>query len=69
MHRAHCTRSPVNARSLTFRPRPQFEAQQRLRAEQATAAWREQYALRSGIEGTMSQASRRCDVHQHPTRG
>ncbi|MET9039432.1 MULTISPECIES: IS1182 family transposase [Streptomyces] len=67
--RARCTRSTVNARSLTFRPRPQFEAQQRLRAEQSTDTWREQYALRSGIEGTMSQASRRCDVHHARYKG
>lgn len=67
--RARCTRSTVNARSLTFRPRPQFEAQQRLRAEQSTDAWRKQYALRSGIEGTMSQASRRCDIHHARSRG
>ncbi|MCZ4103791.1 IS1182 family transposase [Streptomyces sp. H39-C1] len=67
--RARCTRSTVNARSLTFRPRQQFEAQQRLRAEQATDAWREQYALRAGIEGTMAQASRRCDVHHARYKG
>ncbi|MEU5431558.1 IS1182 family transposase [Streptomyces olivoreticuli] len=67
--RARCTRSAVNARSLTFRPRPQFEAQQRLRAEQATDAWRKQYALCSGIEGTMSQASRRCHIHHARYKG
>jgi hypothetical protein len=67
--RVHCTRSKANARSLTFRPRAQFEAQQRLRAEQATDTWQERYALRSGIEGTMSQASRRCDVHHARYKG
>ncbi len=36
--RSRCTRSAVNARDLTFRPRPQFEALHRLRAEQATTA-------------------------------
>jgi hypothetical protein len=67
--RAHCTRSKTNARSVTFRPQRQFEAQQRLRAEQATGAWQEQYARRSGIQGTMSQASRRCDVHHARYKG
>jgi Transposase DDE domain len=52
--RARCTRSPVLARHLTFRPRTQYETQQQLRAEQATDAWRERYAHRAGIEGTIA---------------
>ena len=68
--RARCTRaSPVNARSLTFRPRAQYEAQHRIRAEQATSAWQDRYAHRSGIEGTIAQASRRSNVHQARYRG
>jgi len=50
--RARCTRSPTNARHLTFRPRLQYETQHSIRAEQATDAWRERDAHRSGIEGT-----------------
>jgi hypothetical protein len=46
--RVRCTRSPVLARHLTFRPRTQYETQQQLRAEQATDAWRERYARRAG---------------------
>jgi transposase len=68
--RARCTRaSPVNARSLTFRPRAQYEAQHQLRTEQATSAWQNRYAHRSGIEGTIAQASRRSDVHHARYRG
>jgi transposase len=67
--RARCTRAPVNPRHLTFRPRPQFEAQRQLRAEQATDAWRDRYAHRSGIEGTIAQASRRSDLHHARYRG
>jgi Transposase DDE domain len=67
--RARCTRSPVLARHLTFRPRTQYETQQQLRAEQATDAWRERYAHRSGIEGTIAQAARRSDVHHARYRG
>jgi transposase len=67
--RARCTRSPVLARHLTFRPRTQYETQQQLRTEQATTAWRERYAHRSGIEGTIAQAARRSDVHHARYRG
>jgi len=67
--RVRCTRSPVLARHLTFRPRTQYQAQQQLRAEQATDAWRERYAHRAGVEGTIAQAARRGDVHQARYRG
>jgi transposase len=67
--RARCTRAPTNPRHLTFRPRSQYETQRQLRAEQATPAWQERYAHRSGIEGTIAQASRRGGVHQTRYRG
>ncbi len=67
--RARCTRSPVLARHLTFRPHTQYQTQQQLRAEQATPAWRDRYAQRAGIEGTIAQATRRSDLHQARYRG
>jgi transposase len=67
--RARCTRSPALARHLTFRPRTQYETQQQLRAGQATPAWRERYAHRAGVEGTIAQAARRSDLHQARYRG
>jgi transposase len=67
--RARCTRAPANPRHLTFRPRPQYEAQRQLRAEQATDAWRDRYAHRAGVEGTIAQASRRSDLHHARYRG
>jgi transposase len=67
--RARCTRSPVLARHLTFRPRIQYETQHQIRAEQATDSWRDRYAHRSGVEGTIAQASRRSDVHHARYRG
>lgn len=67
--RPRCTRSATGARGLTFRARPQLEAQRRIRTEQGTDVWREQYAARAGVEGTMAQASRRCDVHHARYRG
>jgi Transposase DDE domain len=67
--RPRCTRAPVNARNLTFRPRVQFDKQRQLRAEQATTAWQARYGHRAGVEGTIAQASRRCDVHHARYRG
>jgi hypothetical protein len=67
--RVRCTRSPVLARHLTFRPRTQYETQQQLRAEQATDAWQKRYAHRAGVEGTIAQATRRSDLHQARYRG
>jgi transposase len=67
--RARCTRSPTSARGLTFRPRVQYEAQRLLRAEQATDVWQERYGHRSGVEGTIAQASRRGDLHHARYRG
>jgi Transposase DDE domain len=67
--RTRCTRAPTNPRHLTFRPRLQYETQRRVRAEQATPAWRDRYAHRSGIEGTIAQASRRSDLHHTRYRG
>jgi len=67
--RARWTHSPVLARHLTFRPGTQYDTQRSIRGEQATNAWRDRYAHRSGIEGTIAQASRRSDVHQARYRG
>lgn len=46
----------VSQRNLTFQQRDAFEALHEARQRQQTAAFRTQYAKRSGIEGTMSQA-------------
>jgi transposase len=67
--RARCTRAPTNPRHLTFRPRLLYETQRRLRAEQATPGWRDRYAHRAGIEGTIAQAARRSGLHQARYRG
>jgi hypothetical protein len=54
---------------VTFLPHRQQKAQQRLRAEQATADWRQRYGLRCGVESLIAQASRLCDLHQARYRG
>jgi transposase len=67
--RSRCTRSADNARHVTFLPRRQQQAQQRIRAEQATGDWRQRYALRCGVESLISQACRLSDLHQARYRG
>jgi transposase len=67
--RSRCTRSQDNARHVTFLPRRQQQTQQRLRAEQATDAWRQRYGLRCGVESLIAQASRRSHLHHARYRG
>jgi transposase len=56
--RSLCTRSATNPRMLSIRQQAEFEILQQARLQQQTEAFRDQYAHRSGIEGTHSQAVR-----------
>ncbi len=56
--RIDCTRSLTTGRILHVRPQAAHEALQARRREQQTLEFRQQYALRSGIEGTLSQGVR-----------
>jgi transposase len=56
-------------RELTVRTEAAHKALQTARQEQATAEFWELYRLRAGIEGTISQAVRRCDLRQARYRG
>ena len=67
--RPRCTKANAVGRSLTLRPRAQYEAQHRIRAEQTTDTWKKLYAQRSGVEGAIAQASRRSNIHQARYRG
>jgi DDE family transposase len=49
--------TPAEHRQLGLRPRPIHEATLAARAEQATQAWKDRYALRSGAESTIHQAT------------
>jgi transposase len=62
--RARCTHARVGARLLNFMPREQHEALLAARQRQDTADFRERYAARAGIEGTVSQAVRHCDLRR-----
>jgi transposase len=56
--RAECTRSAQGPRTLSFKPRPQYELLQWARQREHTPEFKERYAKRAGIEGTISQGTR-----------
>lgn len=59
-----CTRSETGGRSLALRPQAEHLAlHQRRQAQQTPEFWKT-YAQRSGIEGTISQAIRACDLRR-----
>ncbi len=62
--RSVCNRGKKEPRSLTFYPQVWHEALQRARQRQVTPAFREEYSVRSGVEGTISQGVRSCDLRQ-----
>src|SRR5439155_2200504 len=60
--RAQCTRAASNPRQLHLRSKEQHEAIQAARKWQTTKEFKERYAKRSGIEGTISQGVRAFDL-------
>jgi transposase len=62
--RAKCTRSQSGPRHMTLHPQPEHEALQQRRLFQQTAEFKQQYAARAGIEGTISQAVRVTDLRR-----
>jgi transposase len=59
-----CTWAKEAPRQLTVRPQAQHVALQTARHRQTTDAFKEQYALRAGIESCISQGTRRFDVRR-----
>ncbi len=53
-----CTKAKTLGREVTFRPQESHELLRAGRAHQETDEWRELYAKRAGIEGTISQSVR-----------
>ncbi|MGH8068232.1 MAG: transposase [Candidatus Entotheonellia bacterium] len=53
-----CTRAKGAQREITLKPRAEHEALLAARECQTTAAWQAQFAVRAGIEGTLSQGIR-----------
>jgi transposase len=62
--REHCTEAKRTGRQLNIREREPYEAMQAARQRQQTPAFQAQYALRAGIEGSLSQGGRRCGLRQ-----
>lgn len=60
VHHAQCCDGV--RRLITIRRRAQYEALQAARTRQAQADFAATYGARAGIEGTISQGLRRCDV-------
>ncbi|MFD6726459.1 transposase, partial [Streptomyces sp. NPDC060131] len=59
--REQCTRAGEKAsmgRRITLRPQAEQEAIQQARAQEDTREWKDQYAHRAGVEGTISQGVR-----------
>jgi IS5 family transposase len=67
--RMACTRSKRGARQLSLHPRALVESLRSQRAEQQTKDWKTEYALRSGVEGTISQAVARTGTRRARYRG
>ena len=55
--RGQCTSSARRGRQLSLRPRQIHDATVAARAEQATRQWKDRYAIRAGVEGTIRQAT------------
>jgi transposase len=62
--RSQCTTAITNPRQLVVRPQAQFEAIQAARQRQQTQEFKDRYAMRAGIEGTISQGVRAFDLRR-----
>jgi len=55
--RSKCTTSARMGRQLSLRPREIHEAITAARAAESTRQWKDRYAIRAGVEGTIAQAA------------
>lgn len=62
--REQCTRAATEPRKLTIRPQAAHEALQNARQTQITPEFKTKYAVRAGIEGTLSQGIRVSDLRR-----
>jgi len=67
--REQCTRSRQPRRTVSVRPEREYQALQTARQRETTAAFRQAYAVRAGVEGTLSQGIRRSDMRHCRYRG
>jgi hypothetical protein len=64
MSQTSCTRSTPPRRTITIRPRAHHEALLAGRKREQTEQYKAAYAQRAGVEGTMAQSVRSCDVRR-----
>jgi transposase len=62
--RSACTWAKEAPRQLTVRPQEQHVAMQAARQRQETAEFKARYAMRAGVESTLSQGVRRFDLRR-----
>ena len=62
--RPQCTQAAQGPRALKLRARRQHEALQRARQRQTTPEFKKRYAARAGVEGTLSQGTRRLGLRR-----
>jgi len=62
--RRQCTRTATEPRELGLRPRTQHLALYAARRRQETATYKEEYARRAGVEGTLSEGVRVCALRR-----
>jgi transposase len=62
--RSQCTHAVKEPRSIMIRAQPTYEVLQRARQRQQTPAFKELYATRAGIEGTLSQGVRAFELRR-----
>jgi transposase len=67
--RAQCTQSPTQPRLLQVRDQDHYVVLKAARDRQQTELFKEQYAVRAGIEGTISQGVRMGDLRRSRYRG
>jgi len=62
--RAQCTRAKMAPRELVVLPRDRYEALRAAKERQNTATFREEYAMRAGVESTHAQALHRSGLRR-----
>lgn len=62
--RSQCTTAKSDPRQISFHSQAQHEAIQSARKRQTTQEFQERYAIRAGIEGTISQGVRAFDLRR-----
>ncbi|MCX4431438.1 IS1182 family transposase [Streptomyces mirabilis] len=67
--RHSCTASATRPRSIALLPQPLHEIQVRNRLDQQTEEWQRRYAVRAGIEATLSQTVRNNGLRRTRYRG